>query len=46
MVFLDILPRLSALNASIAIHKTTLHRIFQLPVLFFETNPTGRILAR
>lgn len=46
MMFLDLLPRLSGLNASIAIHKITLHRLFNVPVVFFETNPKGRILSR
>ncbi|XP_055852928.1 multidrug resistance-associated protein 1 isoform X4 [Episyrphus balteatus] len=42
----DISPYLGALRASIALHKILLRRIMRVPTAFFDTNPTGRILAR
>ncbi len=45
-ILADICPMLGTLYAAIKLHNSLLNGIIRAPVLFFDTTPLGRILAR
>lgn len=44
--FTDVMPHLGGLSAAIVMHKIMLSGIIRAPLQFFDSTPTGRVLAR
>uniref|UniRef100_A0AAR5P018 ABC-type glutathione-S-conjugate transporter n=1 Tax=Dendroctonus ponderosae TaxID=77166 RepID=A0AAR5P018_DENPD len=45
-VFLQLIPELGCVTAAAILHKHLLNNVLRLPIMFFDTTPTGRILSR
>ncbi|XP_076266258.1 multidrug resistance-associated protein 1-like isoform X5 [Rhynchophorus ferrugineus] len=45
-VFLQLVPDLGCLTAAAIIHKRLLYNMLRLPLCFFDTTPSGRIISR
>lgn len=45
-ILADIIPMLGTLFAAVKLHKALLHGVMRASLLFFDTTPMGRILAR
>lgn len=44
--FTDVIPQLGCLSAATAMHTIMLSGIIRAPMQFFDSTPTGRVLAR